>query len=95
MVARAMTFIKMLLTVDVEQVELVDEPELLKHVECSVDGDAVDAGVHLLRALENGAGVQMALGVVHHLKQDATLACEADAAFRESRLKASTGHVGI
>jgi hypothetical protein len=29
------------------------------------------------------------------LKQDAPLAREADAAFRESRLKASTGHVGI
>jgi hypothetical protein len=29
------------------------------------------------------------------LKQDAALACEPDAAFRESRLKASAGHVGI
>jgi hypothetical protein len=29
------------------------------------------------------------------LKQDAALACEPDAAFRESRLKASSGHVGI
>ena len=95
MVAGAMTFIEMLLTVDVEQVELVDEPKLLQHVECSIYGDAMDPGVHLLRAFENGAGVQMALGVVHHLKQDAALAREADTAFRESRLKASTGHVGI
>ena len=95
MVTRAMTFIEMLLTVDVEQVELVDEPELLKHVECSIYGHAVDAGVHLLGALENGAGVKMALGIVHHLKQNAALAREADTAFRESRLKASTGHVGI
>ncbi|HLW97890.1 MAG TPA: hypothetical protein VKR82_04540 [Candidatus Acidoferrales bacterium] len=91
----AMALVEVLLPVDVKKVKLVNQAELLEHVEGAIHGDAVDAGVNLLRAFEDGACVQMALGVVHHLQQNTPLAGKADAAFGERRLKTSGGQMGI
>jgi hypothetical protein len=92
MIARAVAFVKMLLTVDVKKVELVNQAHFFKHVEGAIDGDAVNLRVDALRPLEDCAGIEMALGAVHHLKQDAALAREAHSALGESGLQ-SAGRV--
>jgi hypothetical protein len=91
----AMALVEVLLPVDVKKVKLVNQAELLEHVEGAIHSDAVDAGVNLLRAFENCACVQMALGVVHHFQQNTPLASEADAAFGERLLKTSSAQMGI
>jgi hypothetical protein len=94
-VARAVAFVKMLLTVDVEKVEFVDQAHFLEHVERAINGDAMDLRIDALRALENGAGVEMALGTVHYLKKDTALARETDPALRKSGLQAAGGSVRV
>jgi hypothetical protein len=94
-VARAVAFVKMLLAVDVEKIQLINQPHFLEHIQRAVNGDAVDLRINLLRALENGARVEMPLGAVHHLKQDAALASEPDAPLRKSGLKTAGGSMRI
>jgi hypothetical protein len=95
MVARAVAFVKMLLTVDVKKIKFVDQAHLLEHVECAIDGDTMNLRVDTLCALENCAGVEVALGAVHHLKQDAALASEAHSALGKSGLQPAGGVVSV
>ena len=53
-VARTMAFVVVPVAMDVEQVELVEQAVPLEHLERAVDGDAVNARIDFLRALENG-----------------------------------------
>ena len=86
-IARTMAFVIVLVAADVEQVKLVNQAEPLEHIQSAVDGDAVNAGIDFLGAIENGAGVQMLLGVIHHFEEDAALASDANPALGESGLK--------
>ena len=63
-----------------QQIQLVDQPLLFKKIDRAVDGDEVNTGIDFLRSLEDLIHVQMLLGVVHHLQDDAALAGHADAA---------------
>ena len=94
-VARAVAFVEVLVTAQVQQVELIDEAVALEQVEGSIDSDAVHTGIDFLRSFENGAGVQVAFGVVHDLKQDFSLAGEAHAAFFQRGLQAAGGRVRV
>jgi hypothetical protein len=94
-VAETMAFVVVLIAMDVEQVELVNQAVALEHVERAIDGDAVNARIDLLRQLENRPGVQVPLGIIHHLKQDAALAREAYAALGEGGLQAAGTGVGV
>ncbi len=94
-VAETMAFVVVLIAMDVEQVELVNQAVALEHVERAIDGDAVNARIDLLRQLENRPGVQVPLGIIHHLKQDAALAREAYAALGEGGLQAAGPGVSV
>ena len=94
-IAGAVAFVEMLVAAQVEQVELVDQAVALEQIEGAVDGDAMDAGIELLGAIENGAGVEMALGVVHHFEQNFSLARQAHAALCEGRLQAAGALMGV
>ncbi len=88
-VAQAVAFVKVLVAAEVQQVELIDEAVALQQIEGAVDGDAMDAGIDFLGPFENGAGVQVAFGVVHDLEQDFSLAREAHTTLFESGLEAA------
>jgi hypothetical protein len=88
-VPKAVAFVEVLVAAEVQQVELIDEAVALEQIEGAVDGDAMDAGIDFLGPFENGAGVQVAFGVVHDLEQDFSLACKAHAALFESGLQAA------
>jgi hypothetical protein len=76
----------MLVAAKVQQVELVDQTVALEEVKGAVDGNAMDARVQLLGAFEDGSGVQMAFGLVHHFNEDFALAREANAALGQGGL---------
>src|SRR5262249_24829109 len=95
MIARAMTFVVVLVPADVQQVELVNQTMALQQVERAIDRDAVHPRIHPPRASQDGAGVEMSLGTIHHFEQHATLARQAHAALFESGLEAPGPGVGI
>ena len=66
-IARAMAFVIVLVAVDVQQIELVNQAVTLEHVQRAVNRNAMDTRIDALGALEDGAGVQMLFGVIHHL----------------------------
>src|SRR5262249_31633468 len=82
--ARAMTFVVVLVPADVQQVELVNQTMALQQVERAIDRDAVHPRIHPPRASQDGAGVEMSLGTIHHFEQHAPLARQAHAALFES-----------
>jgi hypothetical protein len=94
-VTGTMAFVEVLISAQVEQVELVDQAVALEQIDGPVDGHAVDARVELLRAIENGAGVEMALGVVHDLEKNLSLARQAHAPLGESLLEAAGAVMGV
>ncbi len=94
-IAGPVAFIEMLVAAQVEQIQLIDQAVAFEKIDGAVDGHAVDAGIELLRAIENGAGVEMALGVVHDLEEDFSLARQAHAAFCEGLLQAAGALMGV
>ncbi len=94
-ISGAVAFVEMLVAAQVEKIELVDQTVAFQKIDGAVDGHAVDAGIEFLRAIENGAGVEMALGVVHHLEENFSLARQAHAAFCEGLLQAAGAIVGV
>src|SRR5580704_2709025 len=94
-IARAVAFVEVLVAAQVEKVQLVDQAVAFEKVDGAVDGDAVDAGIELLGAIENSSGIEMALGVVHDLEQNFSLPRQAHAAFCEGLLQAAGALVGV
>ena len=84
-VARPVAFVVVPVAVDVQQIELVEQAVALEHFERAVDGDAMNARIDFLRALENGIGGQVLLGLVHDFEQHAPLARQPHAAPLERR----------
>jgi hypothetical protein len=89
MVARAVAFVKVAVSAKVQQIELVNQAVALKQIYGAVHGDASDARIDFLGALENFAGIQVAARGLHNLQQDAALASEPDSARAELVLQAS------
>jgi hypothetical protein len=94
-IARTVTFVVVLVAANMEQVQLVNQAELLQHIQSAIDRDAVDAGINFLGALEDGPGVQVLLGIVHYFQQNAALACDADSAFGKGGLKTAGPGMGV
>ena len=46
---------------------------MLEHFQRAIDGNAMDLGIDLLCAFENGIGAEVLLGAIHDLKQNAPL----------------------
>jgi len=88
-VARAVAFVEVLVAAEVQQVELIDEAVAFQQIKGAVNGDAMNAGIDFPGPFENGAGVQVAFGVVHDLEQDFSLAREPHTALFESGLQAA------
>jgi hypothetical protein len=83
MIARPMSLVEMAVTSQVEQIEFIDQPLALQHFEGSVNGDARDVGVKLLRAFQYLIRIEMPWGAFNHLQQCLALASEANAALAE------------
>jgi hypothetical protein len=94
-VAGTVAFVEVLVAAQVEQVQFVNQAVAFEQVDGAVDGHAVDARVELLRAIENRSGVEMALGVVHHLEENFSLARQADAALGEGFLETAGAVMGV
>jgi hypothetical protein len=94
-VARTVAFIKMLVAAQVQKIEFVDQAVALQQVERAINGDAMNARIDFHGAVEDRAGVEVALGAVHDLENNSALAREADAAFGEGFLKAAGTRVGV
>ena len=88
-VAQAVAFVIVLVAANVEKVKLVDEAVALEHIERAIDGDAMDVRIDFLGAFENGSGVEVLVGVVHDLNENAALSSEANFLGRESGLQAA------
>ncbi len=88
-IAGAVAFVEVLVAAQVEQVEFVDQAVAFEQIDGPVDSHAMDAGIEFLRAIENGAGVEMALGAVHDLEENFPLARQAHAALCEGLLQAA------
>jgi hypothetical protein len=56
-----------------QQIEFVDQAMFFEEINGAVNGNEVNVGVCLLCALEDLIHVEMLLGVVHHLQNDAPL----------------------
>ncbi len=94
-VARAVSFVVVAITTEVEKIELVDESLFLEEVDGAIDGDEMDGGIDFLGAFEDLIDVEMLLGVVHDFKDDAALASEANALGAEGFLEMAGGVGGI
>src|SRR6266852_4149207 len=94
-VAGAVAFVVVLVAADVQQVELVDQPVALEQIESPIDGDAVHPRVDALRPAEDGAGIEVPLGAIHHLQQDAPLASQPHTAVFERRLQLARPGIGV
>ena len=90
-VARTVGFIVVAVAAEVEEIEFVDEAFFFEEVDGAVDGDEVHGGVHFLGALEDLVDVEVLLGGVHDLEDDAALASEANSLFAESFLEMAGG----
>jgi hypothetical protein len=83
-VPRAMSFVIVPIAAEMEEIELVDETFFFEEVDGAVDGDEMDFGADFLRAIEDLIDVEVLLGGVHDLEDDAALAGQTDAAFAQS-----------
>ncbi len=79
-VAGAMAFVVVAVTMNVEQIELIEQAVALEHFERAVDGDAMNPRIDFLGAFEDGVGGQVLFGLVHDLEQYAPLPRESHAA---------------
>jgi hypothetical protein len=75
-VARPMTFIKMAVAAQVEQVQLVDQPLPFEQVDGAVNRHTRDVGIDFLGTFQNFVRVQVPASRLHYLKQNPALASE-------------------
>lgn len=94
-VARAMAFVIVLIAANVEQVKLVNQTELLEHIQRAINGDAMNVRIDFLRALKDRSSIQMLLGVIHHFEEHAALASDANTALGERGLQAAGPGMGV
>jgi hypothetical protein len=73
MIAWPVGFVVVPVAAKMQQVQFVNEALLFQQVNRAVNGDEMHARVNLLRSLENLIDVQMLLGIIHYLQDDAPL----------------------
>lgn len=94
-VTRSMTFVVVSIAAQMEQVEFVNETVFFQQVYGAVNRDEVDARIDFLRAFENLVHVEMLLGLVHHLQNDAPLPRQPDAQPPNGLLQPTSGFRGV
>jgi hypothetical protein len=94
-VAGPMAFVEVLVAAEVQEVEFVDEAGALEQVKSAINRDTMDSGIDFLGAFEDGAGVEVAFGVVHYFEEDFSLAREAYAALFQGGLEAAGALVRV
>jgi hypothetical protein len=94
-IARAVGFVVMAIAAEVEEVELVDEALPFEEVDGAVDGDEMDFGIDFLGAFEDLVDIEMLLGRIHDLENDAALARKTNAALAEGVLEMAGGFGGV
>jgi hypothetical protein len=94
-VAGAVGFVVVTVAAKVEQIELVDETFFFEEVDGAVNGDEVDFRADFLGAIEDLIDVEVLLGGIHDLEDDAALAGEANAALAEGVLEMAGGLGGV
>jgi len=94
-IAGTVTFVEMLVPAEVQEIEFVDEAVALEQVESAINRDTMYAGIDFLGAFEDGAGVEVAFGVVHYFEQNFSLARQAYAALFQGGLKAAGALVRV
>ena len=75
-VAGAVGFVVVAIATEMEKVEFVDETLALEEIDGAVDGDEMDVVIDLAGTFEDLIDVEMLLGAVHDLEDDAALTCE-------------------
>ena len=90
-VARAVGFVVVAIAAKVEEIEFVNETFFFEQVDGAVDGDEMDFGADFLGAVEDLINVEMLLGGVHDLEDDAALARETNAALTQRLLEMAGG----
>ena len=95
MVARAVGFVIVAITAQMEKVEFVDESLALEKVDSAVDGDEVNFGTNSLGAFENLVDIEMLLGGIHDLEDHAALAGDANAALAKGGLEMARWFGGV
>ena len=90
-VARAVRFVVVAIPAKVEEIELVDETFFFEEIDSAVDRDEMDFGTDFLGAVEDLINVEMLLGGVHDLEDDAALARETNAALTQRLLEMAGG----
>jgi hypothetical protein len=94
-VARTMGFVVVTITAKVEEVQFVDETFLFEQVDGAVDRDEVNFGIDFLRAIEDLVDVEVLLGGIHDLENDAALAGETNAALAKRLLQMARRGGGV
>lgn len=82
-IALRSAFIKMLFTLHVHEIELVDEAVTLEEIQSPVHGDAIYVWVETPRVAQDLAGVEMLLGGFDDAEDLAALACETNSTRRQ------------
>jgi len=73
MILLCLDLVIMLFTVEVHQVELIDQPHALEQLKRPVNGSAIDFGVPLAGALQKSGSVQMGICTLNGFDQRASL----------------------
>ena len=95
MIARAVGFVVVAVAAEVEEIEFIDETFLFEKVNRAVNGDEVNFGIDFLGAGEDLVHVEMLLGGIHDLQDDAALAGETNMALAKGGLEVASGSSGV
>jgi hypothetical protein len=94
-IARAVRFVIVAVAAEMEQVELVNKTLALEEIDGAVNRNEVDFRIDSLGAFKDLVDVEVLLGGVHDLENDAALAGQADAALAEGGLEMAGWISGI
>src|SRR5256885_13524429 len=83
-IAGAVGLVIVAVAAEMQQIEFIDEPFFFQEFDSAIDGDEVNARIDFASAGKNLIDVEMLLGVIHHLEDDAALPGQANAALAQS-----------
>jgi len=83
MLARRLALVKMLLALEMHQIEFINQPMSLQKSQGPIDRDAIDFWLLLLRLAQNLCGIEMAAGGLYDAQNRTALPRHANAARRE------------
>jgi hypothetical protein len=94
-ITRSMTLVVVPVPAQMEQVKFVNQAVLLEKINRAVNSDEVYAGINFLRSFEDLVDVQVLLGLIHHLQNDAPLPRQPNAQPPNGLLQSTGGFRGV